>query len=243
MIKGYGLDRRYGFADLIEIMKILRGEGGCPWDREQTHSSIRKNLIEETYEAVEAIDSGDKTLLQEELGDVLLQVAFHSEMEREAGNFDINDVIDGVCHKLIERHPHVFGDVKAETSEQVLSNWERIKKKEKSRDDTQSLEAVPRALPALMRSQKVLQRAAKAGADLPDVKTEIARAEETLKTLKAAGREDPAVKDRLGKLLFAAANLARLAGCDAEEALTASCDRFIRDFASARENHVPRKAD
>lgn len=225
MVEGYGPDRKYGFSDLIEIMKILRGEGGCPWDREQTHASIRKNLIEETYEAVEAIDNGDKALLKEELGDVLLQVAFHSEIEREAGSFDIDDVVDGVCHKLIERHPHVFGDTVAKTSDEVLINWDRIKQTEKKRSDTDSLNAVPRVLPALMRTLKVQQRAAKAGMAPPEPA-------ESLKCLKAAG--SPAGSEKIGDLLFAAVNIARLSNCDPEEALTAACDRFIEQFAAGK---------
>lgn len=135
----------YNFNDLVEIVKILRAPDGCPWDREQTHKSIRSNFIEETYEAVEAIDTDDLDLLKEELGDVLLQVALHAEIESEQGTFDINDVCDGICKKLIIRHPHVFGDVNADTTEKVLKNWDAIKMKTKSqKTQTQAFSACQR---------------------------------------------------------------------------------------------------
>ena len=160
----------YNFDDLIEIVKILRSPGGCPWDREQTHKSIRSNFIEETYEAVEAIDTGDLELLKEELGDVLLQVALHSEIESEKGTFTINDVCDGICKKLIIRHPHVFGDVNADTTDQVLKNWDAIKMRTKSqKTQSQAMESVSKALPSLMRSTKIQQKAAKVGFDWDSV--------------------------------------------------------------------------
>ena len=160
----------YNFNDLVEIVKILRAPDGCPWDREQTHKSIRSNFIEETYEAVEAIDTDDLDLLKEELGDVLLQVALHAEIESEQGTFDINDVCDGICKKLIIRHPHVFGDVNADTTEKVLKNWDAIKMKTKSqKTQTQAILSVSRALPSLMRSTKIQQKAAKVGFDWENV--------------------------------------------------------------------------
>ena len=146
----------YSFDDLTEIMKILRMPGGCPWDAAQTHESIRDSFIEETYEAVEAIDNGDRKLLCEELGDVMLQVVFHAEMEAETGVFDIGDVINGICRKLIHRHPHIFGDVKVGSTDDVLANWEKIKAEEKSRTTlTSKLRSVPKQYPALMRAEKV----------------------------------------------------------------------------------------
>ena len=126
----------YSISDLVEIMEILRSPGGCPWDREQTHKSIRRNLIEETYEVVEAIDKDDKTLMCEELGDLMLQVVFHARMAEEDGDFTLDDVADGICKKLILRHPHIFSDVKADTTEQVLTNWDNIKKEESIRNPT-----------------------------------------------------------------------------------------------------------
>ena len=160
----------YGFEDLLRIMDILRGEGGCPWDREQTHESIRKNFIEEVYEACEAIDLKDNTLLCEELGDVLLQVVFHADMAEDEGAFDINDVCDGVCRKLILRHPHIFGDTKAGTSAEVLDNWEAIKRIEKGQKTySDSIRQVAKSLPALMYAEKVQKKAKKAGFDWPDI--------------------------------------------------------------------------
>jgi len=156
---------KYGFDDLTEIMRILRSKDGCPWDKEQTHKSIRNNFIEEVYEAVEAIDNGDSELLKEELGDILLQIVFHAQISEEKKEFDINDVCDGICKKLIFRHPHIFADitrtpfVTANTSEQVLSNWENIKIKEKGYADTKEyLESVAKSLPALMRAEKIQKR-------------------------------------------------------------------------------------
>ena len=160
----------YDINDLREIVRILRAPGGCPWDAEQTHTSIRRNFLEEAYEAVEAIDEGSPEHLQEELGDVLLQVVLHARMEEEAGNFDLNGVADGICKKLIYRHPHVFGDVQVSGTGEVLSNWEELKRKEKGQaTDTDALSAVARSLPALWRAEKVQKKAKKAGFDWPDV--------------------------------------------------------------------------
>lgn len=175
----------YNFNDLVEIVKILRAPDGCPWDREQTHKSIRSNFIEETYEAVEAIDTDDLDLLKEELGDVLLQVAMHAEIESEQGTFDINDVCDGICKKLIIRHPHVFGDVNADTTEKVLKNWDAIKMKTKSqKTQTQAILSVSKALPSLMRSTKIQQKAAKVGFDWENVNGALISFLKNVKSLK-----------------------------------------------------------
>ena len=155
---GLSFDQKqnYRIEDLLRIMELLRGEGGCPWDREQTHQSIRNNLIEEAYEVVEAIDMESPEMLKEELGDLLLQVAFHSRMSEEAGHFRFDDVADGICKKLILRHPHIFGEVSVRDPEEVLDNWEEIKKREKGQKTaTDAVKSVPRVFPALMRSQKV----------------------------------------------------------------------------------------
>ena len=150
---------KYSFEDLKEIMRILRSENGCPWDREQTHKSIRNNFIEEVYEAVEAIDEDDPELLKEELGDTLLQVVFHAQISEETGEFDMDGVCDEICRKLIIRHPHIFAGATADTSEQVLSNWENIKIKEKGYTDTKEyIESVAKSLPALMRAEKIQKR-------------------------------------------------------------------------------------
>ena len=224
---------RYGIGDLLSIMELLRSEQGCPWDREQTHRSIRGNLIEETYEVVEAIDNEDAELLQEELGDVLLQVVFHAQMEKEAGSFDFDDVCDGICKKLILRHPHIFADGKAGTSQEVLRNWDAIKRAEKHRDTAaDSLKSVPRPLPALMRSAKVQNRAAKVGFDYPDFAMAMgdlrSEVEELAEALEQGNGQ--AVEEELGDLLFSAVNVSRLKRMDPEQALTKSCDKFIRRF-------------
>ncbi len=224
---------KYDINDLLEIMRILRSENGCPWDREQDHKSIRKDFIEEVYEAVEAIDSDDAELLKEELGDVLLQVVFHCRIEEEKGSFCFGDSVDGICKKLIVRHPHVFGDVTAETSEQVLKNWNDIKQKTKGQETyTETLRSVSPALPALMRAQKVGQRAARAGMDFPSAEAALVRLEEEIAELRAAVASGDAdsVSDELGDLLFSAVNVSRLLKNDAEEALTRGVGKFIDRF-------------
>ncbi len=224
----------YNFDDLIEIVKILRSPNGCPWDREQTHKSIRSNLIEETYEAVEAIDTDDTSLLKEELGDVLLQVALHSEIESEKNSFDIQDVCDGICKKLIIRHPHVFGSVEADTTEQVLKNWDAIKMKTKSqKSQTQAMNSVSKALPSLMRSTKIQQKAAKAGFDWDSVEGAFDKLSEECEELKSAIKSGNAENQReeLGDVLFSAVNVARFLGIDSEHALYDSCDKFIDRFS------------
>ena len=222
---------RYLVGDLLSIMELLRS--ACPWDREQTHKSIRKNLIEEAYETAEAIDNDDHELLKEELGDLLLQVVFHAQIEKERGEFDFSDVCDVVCKKLVHRHPHIFAGVKAESSEQVLRNWEEIKKEEKGRRTVaQSLDSVPAVLPALMRSQKVQQRVAKTGFDYPDAAGAMADLASEVEEVKAALAEEnvSALEEELGDLLFSVVNLARLVGVEAEESLTKSCGKFIERF-------------
>jgi tetrapyrrole methylase family protein/MazG family protein len=233
MIDGFEFKQKYGFDDLINIVSVLRSPDGCPWDRKQTHKSIRSNFIEETYEAVEAIDTEDQELLKEELGDVLLQVAMHAQMEQENGSFDIGDVIDGICKKLIVRHPHVFGDVKADTADEVLKNWDAIKKRTKGQDtQTEVVKAVPRVLPALMRSRKVQQRAARVGFDWPDVSGAVAKTREELGELEkeiSHGDKD-ACFEELGDVLFSVVNIARFVDAEPEGALTAACDKFIKRF-------------
>lgn len=224
----------YNIDDLIKIMEILRSEGGCPWDREQTHKSIRNNLIEETYEAVEGIDNSDDIILKEELGDVLLQVVFHARIAEEENSFDINGVADGVCKKLILRHPHIFSDVKADTSEKVLENWDAIKKQEKKQKTaSDTLKAVSPSLPALSRASKLSSKAAKVGFTYPDTQSAIAKIDEELQELKAeiicANSEK--AEEEFGDLLFAVANAARLAGVNPEEALYKANEKFVNRFA------------
>lgn len=229
---------RYTVEDLCEIMRLLRSENGCPWDRVQTHESIRKNLIEETYEAVEAIDCKDSSMLKEELGDVLLQVVFHAQMEDEEGRFTFDDVANDICQKLIIRHPHIFSDTKADSVDQVLTNWNQIKQETKGQKTAaETLVAVPRQLPALMRSEKVQSRACKAGFDYPDVQSAFAELKSELDELSEAMEEaDIAhIAEEIGDTLFAAVNVARFYDMDPEELLTRSCDKFIRRFTRVEE--------
>lgn len=224
---------KYNINDLLNIMHILRAPGGCPWDAEQTHESIRANFIEEVYEAVDAIDKADTPLLKEELGDVLMQVVFHAEIERENGGFDFDDVADTVCKKLIERHPHVFGSVSVNGTDDVLKNWDEIKKKSKGQNATQSLVDVPMTLPALMRSSKVQHRAARVGFDWDDYRGALDKLDEEVAEFKQAIelKNDSDIEEELGDVLFSAVNTARLLGIDAENALTKACNKFIKRFS------------
>ena len=236
---------KYDINDLLEIMRSLRAPGGCPWDAEQTHESIRKNLIEETYEVVEAIDKKDSGMLLEELGDLLMQVVFHAQMEDEQGVFNFDDVADGVCKKLIERHPHVFGEVEVSGVDDVLDNWDAIKRRKKGqKKGSEPMLSVPRELPALMRAAKIQQKASAVGFDWPDVSGAYDKIiEETQELRKAveSGVQDDVIEE-LGDLLFSVVNVSRFLKCDAEEALTAASDKFINRFIRveqlAKENGV-----
>ena len=229
---------KYDIDDLLEIMRLLRAPGGCPWDAEQTHMSIKKDLIEETYEVIEAINKDDKELMTEELGDLLMQVVFHSQMEQEAGNFDFGDVTDGICKKLIERHPHVFGSVQADNTNQVLKNWDAIKMQTKGQESyTDTLTSVAKSLPALMRAQKVGKRAMRAGMDFrtaQDAIDCIANEKAELDTAVANG-DKKNIEEELGDLLFSCVNAARHLGVDAELALKASTEKFINRFSVTEE--------
>lgn len=219
--------KTYNFDDLCLIMEILRGEDGCPWDAEQTHQSIRKNFIEETYEVIEAIDTNDSKLLREELGDVMLQVVFHTQMEKEQGTFDINDVANDVCAKLVHRHPHIFGNVNAETPEEVLRNWEAIKNVEKSRNTLyDKLNSIPSMTPALMRAQKV---AKKSGEYKENSNVEIISSiEKLVSDMKANSCNID--ESTLGELLFLISALASKTDIDAEEALFNQVNTFIAKY-------------
>ena len=212
-------------------MEALRAPDGCPWDRTQTHQSIRTNMLEEAYEAADAIDRGDMDNLKEELGDVLLQVVFHAQMAREAGRFTFDDVVDGVCRKLIFRHPHVFGEQTAGDAEGALSAWDAQKRREKGQRTTaDAMDSVARAMPALMRAEKLQGKAAKAGFDWPEIGPALDKVSEELSELRRAVEEDTNVEEELGDLLFAAAKAGRFAGVDPERALQLACDKFIRRF-------------
>lgn len=218
---------------LIDIMKLLRSPEGCPWDREQSHESLKRYLIEETYEYLEAVDKEDKRHMCEELGDVLLQVVFHAQIAAENGDFNIEDVINGVCNKMIHRHPHVFGDASAETSGQVLKNWEEIKKKEKGiTNQTSVLQDVPNNLPALMRSYKVQQKAAQVGFDWDNTADVFAKIREEIDELEAEYNKSniDGITDELGDVLFSVVNLSRFLKVHPELSLTQSTNKFIGRF-------------
>ena len=221
----------YGVYDLKNIVSALRGPGGCPWDAEQTHESIRRNFLEEAYEAVEAIDEADPEHLCEELGDVLMQVVFHADIENDAGRFDLDDVADRSVKKLIFRHPHVFGSRTVSGSDEVLLNWDVIKREEKNQEThTDALAAVARSLPGLWRAEKLQKKAAKAGFDWPDISGAMDKLYEEFDELKQAAQDGGDTEEELGDLLFSAVNVARFLGVDPEGALRRSCDKFIGRF-------------
>lgn len=234
MVENFTFKDRYDVNDLIRIVAILRAPGGCPWDIEQTHESIRKDFIEETYEVIEAINKQSPEMLREELGDVLLQVVFHSQIEREKGVFDFEDVADEICKKLIIRHPHVFGEVTVSSTDEVLTNWDAIKMQTKSqKTTTESILSVPREFPALMRAQKVQKKAAKVGFDWADIGGALDKINEETEEVKAAlvSGDGEKILDELGDLLFAVVNTCRFAHTEAEEALTHATDKFTDRFA------------
>ena len=225
---------RYDYADLLQIMRVLRAPGGCPWDGEQTHESIRRDFLEETCEAVEAIDRADMTGLCEELGDVLLQVVFHAQIETEKGGFTMDDVVNGVCQKLVYRHPHVFGETKVTGSEEVLVNWDVLKRKEKGQAAAaDAVDAVARTLPGLWRAEKIQSKAAKAGFVWPDVQGKLAEELEELRVAAESGIPADAphgVREEVGDVLFMAVQVAREHGVDPEDALHRACDKFAVRF-------------
>lgn len=223
----------YDINDFLRLVTVLRSPGGCPWDRKQTHESIKKNFIEETYEAVEAINKADAEGLKEELGDVLLQVAMHSEMESEKGSFDFNDVVNDICKKLVVRHPHVFGDAAAQSSDEALQNWDQVKLKTKGmKKQGEAMIKVPREFPALMRAQKVQEKAAKAGFDWDDINGAVDKLHEEIDELETALAADVGkdIEEEFGDVLFSCVNVSRFIGADSEEALTASTDKFIKRY-------------
>ncbi|MBQ7758630.1 nucleoside triphosphate pyrophosphohydrolase [Anaerotignum sp.] len=227
-------EKKYTLDDLVQVIKILRGENGCPWDRVQTHESIRMDMLEEAYEAADAIDKGDMENLKEELGDVLMQVVFHAEIEAEKGGFTIEDVIRGICEKMIYRHPHVFGngDVKVDTAEQVLVNWEELKKKEKHTEtQTEVMKNVPDALPALIRARKVQKKAADVGFDFPVTEDALKKVYEEVQELEEAARaENGNIEEEFGDILFALVNISRFLKINPEFALTKAIKKFINRF-------------
>lgn len=231
---------QYDISDLLKIMKILRSDNGCPWDKVQTHESIRTDLIEETYEVCEGIDANSPEMLQEELGDLLMQVVFHSEIEAEAGRFDFNDVCDGICKKLVYRHPHVFGEVSVKDADEVLKNWDALKKAGKHQDTySETLESVPKTFPALLRGEKVCKRAARAGLSENDVKECAESICEDIRKLCCGDFSGNDVENQriLGKILLQICNLSRIFKVDSEKALTYSTNMFIMNFRAV-ENEI-----
>jgi tetrapyrrole methylase family protein/MazG family protein len=218
---------------LLGIMRKLREPGGCPWDREQTLDSLKSNLIEETYEVIDAIESGDRVELRGELGDLLLQVVFQAQICEEEGAFTFDDVVTGIADKLVRRHPHVFGDIQANTSGEVLRNWEKIKKTEKDADTPRSLvEGIPRHLPALAKAHLVQKRVARAGFEWDEIGGVIAKLEEELAEVKEAmaQKDAAAIREELGDLLFSTVNLSRYLGHESEELLNENIAKFMRRF-------------
>ena len=227
------LNNNKDFYDLLEIMKTLRGEDGCPWDREQTHESLKKYLIEESYEAIEAIENKNDDMLIEELGDVLLQVVFHAEIGNEEGFFNINDVIKSICNKMIERHPHVFGEVDVKNSNEVLNNWDKIKKKEKGfKTYTEEMKHIAKILPALMRAEKVQKKAAKVGFDWDKIEDAFEKVREEFYEVKDVYKNNNREKilEEVGDLIFSVVNIARFLDIDPEFALNYTIDKFISRF-------------
>jgi MazG family protein len=221
------------FADLLQIMDRLRDPGGCPWDREQTYSTLRNYLLEECYEVVEALDAGDREGLREELGDLLFQIVFLSRLAKEEGAFTAQDVAAGIAEKMMRRHPHVFGEGRADTSEEVLRNWEEIKRREKKVDTAPSvLAGIPRGLPALLKAQRLGTKAARVGFDWHrDVDVLDKIDEEVLELRRAAEAMRPEeVREEFGDLLFSLVMLARRLQVDAEEALEAANRKFQARF-------------
>ena len=220
------------FEELVEIMARLRGEDGCPWDREQTSESIKPYLIEETYEVLEAIDEQDPAKLREELGDLMLQVVFHAQMAEEGGAFGITGVLAGINDKLRRRHPHVFGDVKADTAQEVLFNWEQIKHAERREAQASLLDGVPRELPALLRAHRLQEKASRVGFDWKEAQAVFRKVEEELGELRDAmeGQVSEHMEAELGDLLFALVNLSRFIAVNPEEALRKTIARFIGRF-------------
>lgn len=225
-------EKEHDFESLIQLVEVLRSEGGCPWDIEQTHESIRSDIIEETYEVIEAIDKQDMTLLREELGDVMFQLIFHSRIEEEKGTFSVKDVIGEICDKMILRHPHVFATVSVKDSDEVLDNWDKIKKAEKNRVTVrENMESVPKQLPSLMRAKKIIKKARKDGYVFHDT-SEISRKICEIADIIAKNDGKLSEKDA-GELIFLA-TLAAGDSADLEKTVSDKVDSFIENYPETR---------
>ena len=227
-------DAAQRFLELLTMMARLRGEGGCPWDREQTRDSLRPFLVEETYEVLDALENGDPAHIREELGDLLFQVVFHTEIAHERGEFSMADLLEALVAKMTRRHPHVFGARAVGTAAEALAQWEAIKESEGDGSSRPALAGVPRALPALHRAQRVQHKAARVGFDWPDAAGALEKVREELAEVSEAlhGGTGEAVREELGDLFFSVVNVARLANVDPEDALRAAVDRFGRRFTA-----------
>ena len=223
---------RYDVNDLKKLISLLCGPEGCPWDREQTHESIRRNLLEEAYETAEAIDDGNTEHLIEELGDVLMQVIFHADIAERAGTFSLDDIADETCKKLIRRHPHVFGENKAKNGDESLIFWEDIKFEEKHHESaSDAMRSVAKSLPALWRAEKIQRKAAKAGFDWPDYKGALSALNAELKELEQSIDSSGDIEGELGDTIFSAVNVARFFNIDPESALGVASEKFISRFS------------
>ncbi len=221
------------FEELVDIMAKLRSEGGCPWDREQTHQTLRPYLIEEAYEVLDALDNGEDGDFRDELGDLLLQVVFHAQIAAEERRFDIHDVARAINDKLVRRHPHVFGDTRADTADEVLTNWEKIKREEKGEEGPGSvLDGLPAGMPALLRAYRIQEKVARVNFDWDEITAVLEKVrEETVELRKALEQADRAnIEEEMGDLLFALVNLSRHLNVPPEDALRRSNDKFIRRF-------------
>lgn len=238
-------DHVYAFNELVGIMARLRDIDGCPWDQEQTHESLKTHLLEEAYEVIDAIESGGLYNLEEELGDVLLQVVFHAAIASENGYFTANDVISGICRKLIHRHPHVFGDVSVADSDEVLDNWEAIKREEKQHDSiTQTMEALPKAMAGTLRAYKVQKKAAAVGFDWDHIHDAMLKIEEELAEFKEAlqSQNEAEIEAEMGDLLFAVVNVCRFAKVNPELAINMTIAKFIKRFSFIEQSEAAKKA-
>lgn len=231
-------DRQYTFEELLKIMDILRSEQGCPWDREQTHQSIKNDTIEEAYELVEAINNNDDENMREELGDLLLHIAFHIQIAKEEARFDENSVLQGIIEKMIRRHPHVFENENAENAEEVLRQWDEIKKIEKNHSTTTDvMRSVAKALPALTRASKIQKKAAKVGFDFLDEEQIMDKLDEEIQEMKEAVQKKniTLIEEEIGDMLFQIVNLSRFFGLNAENTLTNATEKFINRFEGIEE--------
>ena len=234
----------YTYQDLLDIIALLRSPEGCPWDKVQTHESIRRGLLEEAYEAAEGIDRDDPVLLCEELGDLLMQVVFHADIEKDAGRFTMDDVCDGVVKKLLYRHPHVFGNAHEDSPESVLVSWDALKRAEKGQNSTaDAMDSVARSLPGLWRAEKIQKKAAADGFDFADIHGAMDKLKEEMGELDEAIQNGTNITEEIGDVLFAAVKVARFAGIDPEDAIAATSEKFIRRYRALEAGIAAKNAE